>query len=142
MPLSSYADRSYFKLYTPDVGLLRKLAGLPAGAITGGQDSYREFKGALTENFALTEILNAGLEQPFYWRSSNTAEVDFIVQHNARIIPVEVKAGRNRARSLAEYRKKYAPEISVKTSPENISGKEVKNIPLYMLWRLKDYLVG
>jgi len=140
MPLSAYADPAYFKLYAPDVGLLRKLAGLPAEAVFQGPETYREFKGALTENFALTEMLNAELDLPFYWKSANTAEVDFVAQYNGRIIPIEVKAGRNRARSLAEYRKKYSPEIAVKTSLENISGKEVKNIPLYMLWRLKSYL--
>jgi predicted AAA+ superfamily ATPase len=141
MPLSAYADPAYFKLYAPDVGLLRRMAGLPAEAVKEGAETYREFKGALAENFALTELLNAGFDQPFYWRSANTAEVDFVAQHNGRIIPIEVKAGRNRARSLAEYRKRYAPEISIKTSLENISGKEVKNVPLYMLWRLKE-LIG
>lgn len=140
IPLSSYADHSYFKLYTPDVGLLRNLAGLPAETILHGHDAYREFKGVLSENFALTELLNAGFEQIFYWKSANIAEIDFVVQFNERIVPIEIKAGSNRARSLAEYRKKYAPEISIKSSLENVSGKEVKNIPLYMFWRLKDYL--
>ena len=140
MPLSAYADSAYFKLYAPDVGLLRKMAGLPAEAVFQGPETYREFKGALTENFALTELLNADFDMPFYWKSGNTAEVDFVAQHNGRIIPIEVKAGQNRARSLAEYRKKYSPEIAIKVSLENISGKEIKNIPLYMLWRLKAYL--
>ncbi|MBU2572463.1 MAG: ATP-binding protein [Elusimicrobia bacterium] len=140
MPLSAYADPAYFKLYAPDVGLLRKMAALPAEAVFQGPETYREFKGALAENFALTELLNANLELPFYWRSGNTAEVDFVAQFKGRIVPVEVKAGRNRARSLAEYRKKYSPEISVKTSLENVGGKEIKTIPLYLLWRLKAYL--
>ncbi|MFC1521697.1 ATP-binding protein [Elusimicrobiota bacterium] len=140
MPLSAYANPAYFKLYAPDVGLLRKMAGLPAEAVFHGQQTYREFKGAMTENFALTELLNADLEMLFYWKSGNTAEVDFVAQFNDLIVPIEVKAGRNRARSLAEYRKKYSPEISIKASLENVSGKEVKNIPLYMLWRLKSYL--
>jgi predicted AAA+ superfamily ATPase len=140
IPLSAYEDPSYFKLYAPDVGLLRNMAGLPACAIKDGAEAFREFKGVLAENFALTELLNADFDQPFYWRSANTAEVDFVARHEGRIVPIEVKAGRNRARSLAEYRKKFAPEISIKASTENISGKEVKNIPLYMLWRLKKYL--
>ncbi len=140
MPLSAYAAPSYFKLYAPDVGLMRKMAGLPAETVFQGPETYREFKHALTENFALTELLNAELELPFYWRSGNTAEVDFVAQFNGQIVPIEVKAGRNRARSLAEYRKKYAPGISIKTSLENVGGKEVKNIPLYLLWRLKAYL--
>lgn len=140
VPLSAYADQSYFKLYAPDVGLLRKMAGLPADAVREGVEGYREFKGALAENFALTELLNADFDQLFYWRSANTAEVDFVAQYKGRIVPIEVKAGRNRARSLAEYRKKFAPETAVKTSLENVSGEEVKSVPLYLLWRLKDYL--
>lgn len=140
MPLSAYANPAYFKLYAPDVGLLRKMAGLPAEAVFQGPETYREFKGALTENLALTELLNADFDMPFYWKSVNTAEVDFVAQFNGHIVPIEVKAGRNRARSLAEYRKKYSPAISVKTSLENVCGKEVKSVPLYMLWRLKSYL--
>lgn len=140
IPLSAYSDPSYFKLYAPDVGLLRKMARLPASAVFEGPETYREFKGALAENFALTELLNADFEMPFYWKSGNTAEVDFVAQNNGRITPIEVKAGRNRSRSLAEYRKKYSPEISIKTSLENIGGKGVMTIPLYMLWRLKAYL--
>jgi predicted AAA+ superfamily ATPase len=140
VPLSAYADQTYFKLYAADVGLLRKMAGLPADAVREGAEGYREFKGALAENFALTELLNAGFDSPFYWRSSNTAEVDFVVQYNGGIVPVEVKAGRSRARSLAEYRKRFAPKVSVKASLENIGGAEVKSVPLYMLWRLKDHI--
>lgn len=140
MPLSAYACPSYFKLYAPDAGLLRRMAGLPAEAVFHGPESYREFRGVLAENFALTELLHAEPEPPFYWRSGNTAEVDFVAQLGGRIVPIEVKAGRNRARSLAEYRKKYSPERAVITSLENVSGKEVKKIPLYLLWRVKDYL--
>ncbi len=141
MPLSAYSDSNYFKLYAADAGLLRKLAGLPADVIYQGTDTYREFKGALAENYVLTELLNTCGTVPFYWKSGNTAEVDFVAQFNTRIVPIEVKSGRNnKSRSLAEYRMKYSPEISVKTSLENLSGREIKNIPLYMLWKLKDYI--
>ncbi|MEI8012731.1 MAG: DUF4143 domain-containing protein, partial [Candidatus Omnitrophota bacterium] len=136
MPLAAYADRNYFKLYTADVGLLRKLAHLPAEAIFQAPEIYKEFKGALAENLVLTELLNAGGDIPFYWKSNNTAELDFVTQCGARIVPIEVKSGRNnKSRSLAEYRKRYSPELAVTTSLDNFSGDSVRNIPLYMLWK-------
>ncbi|MDR0670926.1 MAG: ATPase, partial [Oscillospiraceae bacterium] len=78
---------------------------------------------------------------PFYWKSGNTAEVDFVVPHGADAVPVEVKAERSdRAKSLAEYRKKYTPAVSVKTSMNNVALGEVRHIPLYLLWQMEKYL--
>jgi predicted AAA+ superfamily ATPase len=141
VPLSAYADASYFKLYLSDVGLLRKMAGLPAGAILEKTDEYREFKGAMTENYFLEEWMQRHDAMPFYWKSGNIAEVDFIVQHSADTIPIEVKSERNdKAKSLAEYRKKYTPTVSVKTSMNNVGLGEVRHIPLYLLWQMEKYL--
>lgn len=141
LPLSAYADQTYFKLYMSDVGLLRRMSRLPADAILSGSEVYREFKGALTENYVLNELVSLLSDTPFYWKSGNLAEVDFIIQSNMDIIPVEVKSERNeRARSLAEYRKKYAPRVSVITSMNNIGGDEVRNVPLYLLWKLDRLL--
>jgi predicted AAA+ superfamily ATPase len=141
VPLSSYADESYFKLYLSDIGLLRKMAGLPAEAILKKTDEYREFKGAMTENYFLEEWMQRHDTMPFYWKSGNTAEVDFVVQHGADTIPVEVKSERNnKAKSLAEYRKKYTPAVSVKTSMNNVRIGEVRHIPLYLLWQIEKYL--
>ncbi|MDR1927167.1 MAG: DUF4143 domain-containing protein [Oscillospiraceae bacterium] len=141
LPLSAYADESYFKLYLSDIGLLRKMAGLPAGAILEKTGEYREFKGAMTENYFLEEWMQRHDTTPFYWKSGNIAEVDFIVQHGADTIPVEVKSERNdKAKSLAEYRKKYTPTVSVKTSMNNVAIGEVRHIPLYLLWQIEKYL--
>ncbi len=143
MPLCAYADRNYFKLYAADVGLLRKMAQLPAETIYQGPEVYKEFKGALAENFVLTELLNSGISMPFYWKSNNLAELDFIVQIGSGIVPVEVKSGRNnRSRSLAEYRKRYSPEIAVTTSLDNLSGERLRNIPLYLLWKFQEYVLA
>ncbi len=135
MPLSSYADESSFKLYLADVGILRRLSRLPCQVILDATPIYREFKGALTENYVLCELLKSGTDAAYYWSSGNTAEVDFVIQCGAHIVPIEVKAERNvKARSLAEYRKKYDPPYAVKTSMrEEISGVEVLNIPLYLI---------
>ena len=133
MPLSSYADFSYFKLYMADIGLLRKMSKLPAAAFLENSDVFKEFKGAVTENYVLCELINKTGEPPFYWKSENTAEVDFIVQSGMDIVPIEVKSSANtKARSLAEYVKKYSPDKTVITSMKNMGGN---HIPLYMLWR-------
>ena len=135
MPLSSYADATSFKLYLCDVGLLRRLARLPAQVVLDSSGIYTEFKGVMTENYVLGELVKHVDATPYYWVSGNSAEVDFIVQSGAHIVPIEVKAESNvKARSLAEYRKKYAPPISVKTSMlDEVSGNEVRLLPLYLI---------
>lgn len=142
MPLSAYKDDTAFKLYLADVGILRKLSRLPASVIIDSSPIYTEFKGALTENFVLNELVKASDDDIYYWVSGNQAEVDFITQCGVSIVPIEVKAEKNvKARSLAEYRKKYEPEYSVKTSMKNdTSGKEVLNVPLYLISKLNQII--
>jgi predicted AAA+ superfamily ATPase len=138
IPLSAYADQNYFKLFLADIGLLRRLAKLPASAIYDESPLFTEFKGALTENYVLLELLNILAEAPFYWKSENTAEVDFVALLNDGIVPIEVKAATNvKARSLTVYRQKYQPKISIRTSLRNLKEDDgLWNIPLYMLWNL------
>ena len=142
IPLSSYADDTCFKLYMADVGILRKLSRLPYEVILDATPNYREFKGSMTENFVLCELLCSGCDTAYYWSSGNTAEVDFVVQSGAEILPIEVKSEKNvKARSLAEYRKKYEPKYSVKTSMRvETDGKEVLNIPLYLISALENFV--
>ena len=138
IPLSAYADQTYFKLYMADTGLLRQMSRLPAEAILEKNDIFKEFKGALTENYVLCELVNLYSDIPFYWKSGNTAEVDFVVQNGVDIVPVEVKSERNeRTRSLAEYRKKHNPRAWVITSMKNADGH---HIPLYLLWLFKQLI--
>ncbi len=138
MPLSAYADPGYFKLYLCDVGLLRRMTRLPASAILEESALYTEFKGALTENFVLCELMALIGDAPFCWKSENTAEVDFVAQLDGEIVPFEVKAATNvKARSLGIYRKAYAPNVSIRTSMLNLRREDgLLNIPLYMLWTL------
>ncbi len=139
MPLSAYADRNHFKLYLADIGLLRRMARLPAAIILEESPAYTEFKGALVENYVLSELITINGYFPYYWRSGNQAEVDFLTQIGEKIIPVEVKASINlRSRSLAEYRKKYSPEIAIRTSLANLKREEgLLNLPLYLLFALR-----
>lgn len=142
VPLSSYADDSAFKLYLADVGILRKLSKLPYEVVLDATPTYREFKGSMAENYVLCELLKSVDDTAYYWSSGNTAEVDFVVQCGTEIVPIEVKAERNvKARSLAEYRKKYNPGYSVKTSMRSeINCDEVLNIPLYMISSMKNFM--
>lgn len=138
IPMSAYADPTVFKLYLCDVGLLRKLSKLPYEVILESSTLYTEFKGAMTENFVLCELLKSSENTPYYWTSGNSAEVDFVIQCGTQIVPIEVKSERNvKAKSLAEYRKKYEPVYAVKTSMRSeTNGIGVLNIPLYLIGRL------
>ena len=138
IPMSAYADPTVFKLYLCDVGLLRKLSKLPYEVILESSALYTEFKGAMTENFVLCELLKSSENTPYYWTSGNLAEVDFVIQCGTQIVPIEVKSERNvKAKSLAEYRKKYEPVYAVKTSMRSeTNGIGVLNIPLYLIGRL------
>lgn len=136
IPLSAYANINFFKLYMSDIGLLRRMARLPALTIFEESVLYAEFKGALTENYVLNELINLHGNVPFYWKSGNTAEVDFVAQFAEKIIPVEVKATVNvKARSLGIYREKYKPIIAVRTSMLNLKKDNgLLNLPLYIFW--------
>ena len=142
IPLSSYADATSFKLYLCDVGLLRKLAGVPAQVIWSSSDIYKEFRGAMTENYVLNELVKSVTDTLYYWSSGNMAEVDFVLQQGAEIVPVEVKLEKSvKSRSLAEYRKKYNPTYAVRTSmvPE-LTNATLLNIPLFTINSLPRWI--
>ena len=144
-PLSSYADHTFFKLYLCDVGLLRRHADLPSGIVFDDTRIYKEFKGAMAENFVACELkkMYGKLKDKdlYYWTAAGSAraEVDFIIQDDSKhIIPIEVKAGSaKRAKSLTEYCKKYAPEKSLLTSTDEMTGR---NLPLYAFWKLREWV--
>lgn len=122
MPLSAYQEQDAFKVYASDCGLLRRLANLPASIITDPIANYTEFKGAMAENAVLQCMIPSLDNQlPSYWTSGATAEVEFIVQTERDIIPIEVKAEDNiRGNSLALYNKKYEPRVRVRFSMLNL----------------------
>lgn len=146
IPLSMYADASYFKIYLADVGLLRKMSKFPAAALLSSSPLAADMRGALTENYVLSEVMSVTGEVPYFWRSERTAEVDFLVQDGEKIVPIEVKAGKNtRAKSLQEYRKKFSPGIAVRISLQAAARHDDDNgtlleIPLYLVWMWKTYL--
>ena len=142
-PLKAYEDLKAFKLYHLDVGLLRVMSELPPDAILDGIKIFEEFKGALTEQFVLSELAGKGfIRNIYYWTSEATAEVDFVFADNRDIYPVEVKAGENlQVRSLRVYRERYNPKLSIRTSLANLRLDEgLLNIPLFALFNLESYL--
>ena len=142
IPLSAYEDTRHFKLLAMDIGLLRRLAGLPAASIITADKNYAEFKGALAENFFAQEMLAYGMPDLHFWTSGNTAEVDFIMTNDRRIIPVEIKVANNvRAKSLSVYQNRYQPEFSVKVSLQDFAysaNTHLLSLPHYLLFRFRD----
>lgn len=143
IPLKAYEDLHTFKIYLHDVGLLRLHSGVDAKVILEGSRIFEEFKGALTEQFVLQELsVYPELYANHYWSSGATAEVDFLIQHNLRIYPVEAKAGLNvKAKSLKVFMDTYQPSHAVRTSlrPFRIDGNII-NIPLYQLFAIQRIL--
>ena len=143
LPLSAYDDLSAFKVYAVDVGLLRRLSHLPTTAFAEQNRLFTEFKGALTENFVHQSLIRSFEVPPRYWTEA-PHEVDFVIQKESTVIPVEAKAGENvRATSIKRYEKEYPEEtpIMVRLSMRNLSfdGKML-NVPLFMIDELDRLL--
>lgn len=145
LPLSGFAEKTYFKVYMSDIGLLRTKSKVSAKTIMEETDGYVRYKGAFAENYVLTELVANG-KAPFFWRSGNTAEVDFVFEHDGEIIPVEVKAADNaQAKSYKQFCQKYAPRLGFKLSRKNIAenmcvNTDTINIPLYLGWNMDWYV--
>lgn len=135
IPLSAYDDLSAFKIYLVDVGLLSRLSFLSPSAFGEGNRLFTEFKGALTENYILQSLIPQFEVSPRYW-SDNVYEVDFIIQNENDVFPIEVKAEKNtKSRSLFKFREKYLDDIKlrVRFSFDNLTlDDDLLNIPLFM----------
>lgn len=133
MPLISYNDLSSFKMYLNDVGLLRKKTDLDSKVIVEGNKLFQEFKGALTENYVLQTLVAIGLN-PYYFTFDNRYEIDFIIQYQNEIIPIEVKSSENvNNTSLKVYNEINRPKTRVRLSMKNLNKDDnLINIPLFM----------
>ncbi len=144
IPLAGIANKTYFKVYMSDIGLLRTKSGVSGETIMEESFLYDKFKGAFAENYTLNELVNLRKE-PYFWRSGNTAEIDFLYEENGNIVPVEVKAADNtQAKSYKQFCKKYTPHNGIKLSQKNIAknlceNTETYNIPLYLAWNVEFY---
>lgn len=144
LPLSGLADKTYFKVYMSDIGLLRTKAGMSPETVFGETGMYIRFKGGFSENYVLNELCSIG-ENPYFWRSGNTAEIEFIYEDQSYMIPVEVKSADNtQAKSYKQFCKRYEPVFGFKLSEKNIAENMCEStrtfsIPLYMIWSIKNY---
>lgn len=139
IPLKSYEDMKAFKLFVLDVGLLGCMAGLHQRTLLEGNDLFKEFKGALTEQYVCQQLKTVeDLGVYYYTNDKGSCEVDFVVDTGERIVPVEVKAEENlRAKSLKTYQEKFSPEVCVRTSMSDYKKENwLVNLPLYAIEQL------
>jgi len=141
VPLAFNADASYFKVYMSDIGLLSRRLGLKITDYLSEEDTLKASKGAITENYVINELINQN-KVPYYWKSGNTAEVDFIYENDGGVVPLEVKAATNtQAKSYKQFCKKYGSRKGFKVSLKNIAANMVSetdtiSLPLYLLWNI------
>lgn len=136
LPLIAYQDLSAFKLFFNDVGLLAAKSNLDHKTIILGNEIFTEFKGAFTEQFVMQQLKAAEIEYIGYWTNErSTSEVDFVIQQNGEIIPIEVKSDENlRAKSFKFFCEKYKPQKAIRASLTDYKEEEwMTNVPLYII---------
>ena len=134
LPLSAYEDLKAFKLFLLDIGLLSCMTGLRQETLLDGNNLFKEFKGALTEQYVLQQLETIKNLNIYYWTNDRgTAEIDFVIDNGHDVIPIEVKAEQNlQAKSLKSYREKFHPQISLRVSMADYKKEEwLVNLPLY-----------
>lgn len=131
-PLENYRDIDAFKIYVSDLGLLCAKKDLPAADILYMSDELNDFKGGMAENYVNVQLTINGYNT-YYWESDRGAEIDFVLQRDGQIIPIEVKSADNtRAKSLKVYMDTYKPAYAIKLSTKNFGFDDHKKIvPLY-----------
>jgi predicted AAA+ superfamily ATPase len=139
-PLKAYEMLNYFKLFLLDIGLLKHMARLTNKSIMLS-DAF-QFKGQLTENYVLEQLLPLLNYTPHYYAYAQDREIDFVIQHGEFVVPIEVKSGASKnAVSFKNYIDKYKPESAVRfNSNEYIKNGAVTNIPLYLAGKLFELI--
>lgn len=137
MPLKAYEDLGAFKLFLLDCGLLGQMADAPAAQVLASDNAFTEYKGAFSEQYVHQQLTSQDINA-YYWSSEKSpAEIDFVIQHDNRIVPVEVKAEENvRSRSMSEYIKNHS-ELNLKglriSMKSYIDQNWMENMPLYAI---------
>jgi ATPase len=131
-PLENYRDIDAFKIYVSDLGLLAAKKDLAANDILYMSEELNDFKGGMVENYVNVQLTINGY-RTYYWESERGAEVDFVIQRNGKLIPIEVKSADNtKAKSLGIYMETYKPDYAIKLSAKNFGFEDGKKIvPLY-----------
>lgn len=136
IPLAAYQDISVFKLFLLDVGLLGAMAGLNVRTIIAGNEIFTEFKGALTEQYVMQQLrLNSERYIGYWTNDRSTSEVDFVIQEEGEVIPIEVKSSENlKAKSFRLFCEKYKPSKAIRTSLSDYKAESwMENVPLYAI---------
>jgi hypothetical protein len=134
--LKAYIEFSSFKIYLLDVGLLGALSELDASSILLGNQIFVEFKGAMTEQYVLQQLIADTDYTPYYFSETKSkGEIDFLVQKGTQVVPIEVKAEENlKAKSLRVYCDKYGPDVAIRTSMSDYREQDwMINVPLYCI---------
>ena len=131
-PLENYRDIDSFKIYVSDVGLLCAKKDLIPQDVLYMSEELNDFKGGMTENYVNSQLILGGYKT-YYWMTERGAEVDFVIQKDGDIIPIEVKSADNtKAKSLNMYIKAYKPKYAIKLSAKNFGFEDgKKTVPLY-----------
>ena len=131
-PLENYRDIDAFKIYVSDLGLLAAKKDLAANDVLYMVEELNDFKGGLAENYVNVQLTINGY-QTYYWESERGAEIDFVIQREGKLIPIEVKSADNtRAKSLKVYMDTYKPDYAIKLSAKNFGFEDgKKTVPLY-----------
>ena len=143
IPLKAYEDRSAFKMFLVDIGLLTAMGDVDAKTLLEGSTIFTEFKGSLTEQYVYQQLNNTNEYVIYYWSAErSTSEIDFLVQYNGLIVPIEVKAEENlQAKSLKVYLEKFSPTVSIRTSMSDFRKQDwLINLPLYAISELKNFM--
>jgi hypothetical protein len=141
MPLKAYAEANVFKLFVTDVGLLGAMVDIDKKSILEGNRIFEEFKGALTEQYVLQEILTFQDLFVYYWSTEKSmAEIDFIIQQQGEVVPIEVKAEENlRAKSLRSFYQRFHPRLALRFSMSDFREEDwLTNVPLYAVYHFMN----
>lgn len=143
LPLKAYAEMNAFKLFALDVGLLGAMSELDEKVLLDKNVMFSEFKGALTEQYVLQQMIAEAQISPYYWSQQNSSgEIDFIFTYQNNFYPVEVKAEVNlRAKSLKYFSQKYRPKNSIRISLADYKQEDrLTNIPLYAVGEILNLI--
>lgn len=135
IPINAYVDLSNFKLYMGDIGMLTLRSDMPLQTILSTVDEDNTYLGSMTENYVAQALMSKGYNL-FYWQSDGKAEVDFVLQIDGKVVPVEVKKGRrNRSKSLGVFSEKYKSKYAIRISKKNFGFEnDIKSVPLYAVF--------
>ncbi|MHB8124027.1 MAG: ATP-binding protein [Desulfitobacteriaceae bacterium] len=143
LPLKTYEDLKAFKLFTLDIGLLSCMSRLNPQTLLDGNALFKEFKGALTEQYVLQQLKSLKGLDTYYWSNDRgNSEIDFVIDNGRTIVPIEVKAEINlKSKSLKTYRDMFSPVISMRTSMSDYKKEDwLVNIPLYAVYELPSQI--